>query len=50
MRKYPTTRFIQETQALIRFKLFLRHEVGLREELSFRELKVLLNALKISKK
>jgi hypothetical protein len=46
----PTKELIQETKALIRLYLFLRNEVGLREELSLKDLKVLLNALKQTKK
>jgi hypothetical protein len=37
---------IQETKQLINFEHFLMHEVGLREELSTIDLKVLLNTLK----
>jgi hypothetical protein len=50
MRKYPTKKLTEETKAIIRLQLFLRYEVGLREYLSPQDLKVLLNALKISKK
>ena len=46
MRKYPTKKLIQETKALVRLQLFLRHEVGLKEDLSLRRLKVFLDALK----
>jgi hypothetical protein len=46
MRKYPTKRLIQEIKALIRLSLFLRHEVGLKEDLSSKELRVLLKAPK----
>jgi hypothetical protein len=49
MRKYPTKRLIQETKAIIRLYLFLRHEVGLREGISFKDLKVLLEVLKQAK-
>ncbi len=50
MLKYPTKKLISETQALIRLYQFLRYEVGLKEELSFNDLKVLLYALKQPKK
>jgi len=43
-------RLIQETKALIRLHLFLQHEVGLKEDLSLKDLKALLNALKTGKK
>ena len=46
----PTKELIQETKAIIRLQLFLRHEVGLREDLSLGQLKVLLSALKQAKK
>lgn len=46
MREYPSKRLIQETKALIRLQLFLQHEVGLREDLSLKDLKALLNAQK----
>jgi len=41
---------LEETKALVRLNLFLRHEVRLKEYLSFSELKALLGALKQPKK
>jgi hypothetical protein len=49
MRKYLTKRLIQETKAIIRLQNFLRKEVGLKEDLSAKELKSLLLALKTRK-
>lgn len=48
MRKYPTKRLIQETKAIIRLKLFLRHDCGLKyaDKLSAKDLRHLLSALK----
>ncbi len=42
----PSNKLIQETKALIRLHLFLRHQVGLKENLSLKELKLLLNCLR----
>ena len=40
-------KLIQETKALINLSLFLKKEVGLKDELSVRDLKQLLGALKV---
>jgi len=44
MRKYPTKRLIEETKALIRLQLFLKHDCGLKyaDRLSIKSLKRLL--------
>jgi len=48
MRKYPTKKLIQETQAIVRLYLFLRHECGLKaaDWLSVKELKSLLAVIR----
>jgi len=43
-------KLIEETTAIIRLKLFLRNEVGLKEELAAQELKSLLNFFPVEKK
>lgn len=42
----PSKKLIQETKAIIRLDRFLRHEVRLKEELSAKELKHIVNLLK----
>ena len=46
----PAKRLIRETKAMIRLRLFLRHDCGLRERLSAKDLRLLLDALKQPKK
>jgi len=41
----PSKELIQETKALIRLQLFLRYEVGLKEDLSLKDLKAILNTI-----
>ena len=43
----PSEKLIQETKDIICLSLFLRGEVGLKENLTARELKRLLYALKV---
>jgi hypothetical protein len=42
-------RLFQETKAIIRLSQFLGKEVGLKKDLSVKELKVLLYSLKVKK-
>ena len=39
---YPTKKLIKDTQRLIRLKIFLEREIGLRKDLSAEELRKLL--------
>ena len=50
MRRYPTRKLIEETKAIVQLALFLRYEVGLKVDLSARDLRSLLHALKQPKK
>jgi len=50
MQKYPSKKLILGTKALIRLRLFLRYECGLRyaDKLSAKDFKLLLSVLKSS--
>jgi len=41
-----TKKIVQDGEAIIRLYLFLKHEIGLKDELCYRDLKALLMALK----